>query len=199
MVLVIKYLLASAGDVRDVGLIPRSGRSLGGGHCNPHQCSCLGNPTDRETCQAPGHRVAKSWTQLKRLSMHALFCLLWGCNAKMTILQVWKQSLHTRHWICWCLDLRLSSFPKCKKKMFAVSVPYSMVFYHSSSSWPGWSHISRHHKQPPNWVEIGPKMFAIDGQLVSSLGTALHTSTLIITPHSSNHILEVNGNKFNIN
>ena len=31
---------------------------------------------NRETCQAPGHRVAKSWTQLKRLSMHALFCLL---------------------------------------------------------------------------------------------------------------------------
>ena len=42
-------------------------------------------------------------------------------------------------------------------------------------------------------------MFAIDGQLVSSLGTALHTSALIITPHSSNHILGVNGNKFNIN
>ena len=72
----IKYLLANAGDVRDAGSIPGSGRSLGGGHSNPHQYSCLGNPMDRETCQAPGHRVAKSWTQLKRLSMHALSCLL---------------------------------------------------------------------------------------------------------------------------
>ena len=33
-----------AGDVRDVGLVPGSGRSLGGGHGNPFQYSCLENP-----------------------------------------------------------------------------------------------------------------------------------------------------------
>ena len=38
---------ANAGDVRDVGSIPGSGRSLGGGHGNPCQYSCLENPTDR--------------------------------------------------------------------------------------------------------------------------------------------------------
>ena len=32
-----KNLSANAGDMRDVGLIPRSGRSLGGGHGNPLQ------------------------------------------------------------------------------------------------------------------------------------------------------------------
>ena len=32
VVLVVKNLPANAGDVRDVGLIPGSGRSLGGGH-----------------------------------------------------------------------------------------------------------------------------------------------------------------------
>ena len=33
--LVAKNLLAIAGDVRDAGLIPGSGRSPGGGHDNP--------------------------------------------------------------------------------------------------------------------------------------------------------------------
>ena len=38
---------ASAGDVRDLGSIPRSKRCPGGGHGNPLQCSCLENPMDR--------------------------------------------------------------------------------------------------------------------------------------------------------
>ena len=38
---VVKNLPANAGDARDVGLIPGSGRSPGGGHGNPLQYSCL--------------------------------------------------------------------------------------------------------------------------------------------------------------
>ena len=38
---------ANAGDVRDAGLIPGSGRSPGGGHGNPLQYSCLENLMDR--------------------------------------------------------------------------------------------------------------------------------------------------------
>ena len=68
MTLVVKSLLANAGDVRDVGLIPRSGRSPGGEHGNPLQYSCLENPVNREAWQAIVHRVAQSWTRLKRLS-----------------------------------------------------------------------------------------------------------------------------------
>ena len=41
-----KYPPANAGDVRDLGSIPGSGRSLGGGHGNPLQNSCLENPMD---------------------------------------------------------------------------------------------------------------------------------------------------------
>ena len=51
-----------------------------GGHDNPIQYYCLENPLDREAWWAIGHRVAKSPTQLKRLSMHAMWCiviLLW--------------------------------------------------------------------------------------------------------------------------
>ena len=38
---------AKAGDIRDVGSIPGSGRSSGGGNSNPLQYSCLENPMDR--------------------------------------------------------------------------------------------------------------------------------------------------------
>ena len=72
MVLVVNNPPASAGDVRDVGLIPGSRLSPGGGHGNPLQCSCLENPTDRRAWRAIDHRVAKSWSRLKRLSMHGI-------------------------------------------------------------------------------------------------------------------------------
>ena len=36
----------NAGDIKDYGLIPESGRSSGEGHGNPLQYSCLGNPMD---------------------------------------------------------------------------------------------------------------------------------------------------------
>ena len=44
VVLVVKKPPASAGDVRDVGSVPESGRSPGGGHDNPLQYSCLEDP-----------------------------------------------------------------------------------------------------------------------------------------------------------
>ena len=52
------------------GLIPGSGRSPGKGNGNPPQDSCLENSKDRGAWQATLHRVSKSWTQLKWLSMH---------------------------------------------------------------------------------------------------------------------------------
>ena len=41
---------ANAGDIRDEGLIPGSGRFPGGGHGNPLPYSCLENPMDRGAC-----------------------------------------------------------------------------------------------------------------------------------------------------
>jgi len=58
--LVIKNLPANAGDIRDTGSIPGSGRSLGGGHGYSLQYSCLENPMDRGTWRATVHGVAKS-------------------------------------------------------------------------------------------------------------------------------------------
>ena len=69
MVLVAKNPPADAGDIRDTGSISGSGRFPGGGHGNPPQYSCLGNPMNRGTWWAMVHGVAKSQTQLKQLSM----------------------------------------------------------------------------------------------------------------------------------
>ena len=55
-----KYLLANAGDMRNIGLIPRSGRSPGEENGNPLQHSCLEKPM-----RATVHSIAKSQTQLK--------------------------------------------------------------------------------------------------------------------------------------
>ena len=54
-----------AGDIRDMGLIPGSGRSPKGGHGNPFQYSCLENPMDMAAWWATVQRVTKSQTQLK--------------------------------------------------------------------------------------------------------------------------------------
>ena len=59
---------ASAGDVRDTGLIPGSGRSPGDGDGNPFQYSCLENPMDKRSLTGYTPWVTKSQTQLKTLS-----------------------------------------------------------------------------------------------------------------------------------
>ena len=68
---VVKNLPASAEDIRDMGSIPGSERSPGGGHGNPLHYSVLENPIDRGAWWATVHRIAKNQTQLKQLSMHA--------------------------------------------------------------------------------------------------------------------------------
>ena len=70
--IVVKNLLANAGDTGDVGSIPGSGRCPGGGNGNPLQYFCLENPMDKAAWWATVHRVTKSWTQRKQLSTHKL-------------------------------------------------------------------------------------------------------------------------------
>ena len=68
----VKSLSVNAGDVRDAGSIPGSGRSPGGRHNNPLQYSCLENPMDRGAWQAVVHGITQSWTRLKQFSTHTL-------------------------------------------------------------------------------------------------------------------------------
>ena len=57
-----KNLPDNAGDVRDVGLIPGSGKSPGEGNGNPLPYSFLENHVDRGVWRAIVHGFAKSQT-----------------------------------------------------------------------------------------------------------------------------------------
>ena len=68
--LVVKNTPANAGEVRDASLIPGLGKSLGGGHGNHLQYSCLENSRDRGAWRATVHGVTKSQARLKWLNTH---------------------------------------------------------------------------------------------------------------------------------
>ena len=60
----VKNLPASAGDARDMGLIPGLGRSPGGGNGKLLQYSCLENPMDRGAWGATVHGASKSQSRI---------------------------------------------------------------------------------------------------------------------------------------
>ena len=64
----------SACNVGDLGLIPGWGRSLGEGHGNPLQYSCLENSMDRGTWQDTVHRVAEELDMTEQL-FHFQLCI----------------------------------------------------------------------------------------------------------------------------
>ena len=59
----------NAGDTREGGSIPRSGRSSGGRNGNPLQYSCLENSMDKGAWLATVHRITKSWTWLSGMHL----------------------------------------------------------------------------------------------------------------------------------
>ena len=63
---------ANAGDIRDVGFIPGSGRSPAGGKGNQLQYFFLGNSTNRGTIQGDwpwGHKELDTTEHLSKLSL----------------------------------------------------------------------------------------------------------------------------------
>ena len=56
----VKNRPANVGDLRDMGLIPGLGRSLGEGNGDPLQYSCLENPMDKGAWRITVHGVAES-------------------------------------------------------------------------------------------------------------------------------------------
>ena len=70
MARVVKDPPAEAGDARDTGSIPGSGRSPGEGDGNPLQYSCLGSPMDRGAWWTTVHGVAKESDTIECTSTH---------------------------------------------------------------------------------------------------------------------------------
>ena len=67
VVLVVKNPSASAGDMRDLGLVPELGRSPGEGHGDPLQYSRLEKPHEQEEPTGLRSIGLQSWTQLNQL------------------------------------------------------------------------------------------------------------------------------------
>ena len=64
-VTVVKNPPVNAWDIRNMGLIPGSGRSLGGGHGNPLQYSCWEKSHEQRSLAGYGpwgHRVGHAWS-----------------------------------------------------------------------------------------------------------------------------------------
>ena len=78
----VKNQPANAGDARDSGLIPGSGRSPREGNSNPLQFSCLGNHMDRENWRATLHGFTKSWTELSDKTITVLTYGEWSAFYK---------------------------------------------------------------------------------------------------------------------
>ena len=72
--LAVKNLPANAGDLKDAGSVPGSGRSPRGGHGSPLQYSCLENPMDRGAWRATVPSVVKSRTRLNPLAHMHITC-----------------------------------------------------------------------------------------------------------------------------
>ena len=133
-VLVVKNPLSNAGDIRDVGSIPRLGRSLGGGHGNPLQCSCLENPMDRGAWPTTAHRVLKSRAWLSDLA---------ACMAKSSIVQdsrlflapanlwlshrSWAQNFFLKS--VWVFISSLLVLKWCNKMHIFVNIGYNQAKY----------------------------------------------------------------------
>ena len=75
----------SACNIRDVGSVPRSVRSLGEGNGNSLQYSCLENPMDRGAWRVTVHGVTESDT-LRRLSTAQHTCDYYNEKWKANIL-----------------------------------------------------------------------------------------------------------------
>ena len=104
-------------------MIPGLGRSPGGEHGNPSQYSCLENPVDRGVWQVTVHGVAKGWTQLKWLSIHAhrdskhlLENLTFSKKDPVYVLMFMLDKLKNVQWSKWStyFIMSVSQLAKCK-------------------------------------------------------------------------------------
>ena len=96
VLLVVKNPPANAGDIRDSGSMPGSGRSPGEGNGNPLQYTCLENSMDRGAWQAIVHEVANSQTQL---TLHFICVQL--CTIPRTVVRQTPLSMGFFRQECW--------------------------------------------------------------------------------------------------
>ena len=93
---------AHAGDARDVGSIPESGRFPGAGNGNLPHYSCLGNSMDRGDCWPMAHGAAESQTWL--ITSTNIQKSLFQCNPPPTGYKR-SQLCHRYIWQSWDMKI----------------------------------------------------------------------------------------------
>ena len=91
----------SACNAGDLGSIPRSGRSPGGGHGNPLQYSCLENPMDGGAWWATVHRVTKNQTRLSDFTFTFTKAISWTSLVAQTVKHLstmWETRVRALGW-----------------------------------------------------------------------------------------------------
>ena len=112
---------ANAGNM---GLFPALGRAPGEGNGNPLQYCCLRNPMDRGAWQARIHRVAQSWTQLKRLSTHTLIYIVVVVRS-LSCVQLFATPWTTTHHVTLTFTISWSLLKHCDSSSPEFSMIYS--------------------------------------------------------------------------
>ena len=118
VVLVVENSPANAGDVRDTGSNPGSGRSPREENGNPLQYSCLEHPMGRGAWRVTIHGVTRSQTRLEQLSMHACTMSYLSGAQKLPPFWVWPHLVSPRisiysqltvhQALCWVLYIFVS-------------------------------------------------------------------------------------------
>ena len=102
---------ANARDIGDIGSIPGSGRSPGGGHGNPLLYSCLENPMEREAWRARVHEVTKESDTIWWLNDHDKIVVESKVCKKGTFRQSTDKSQPARAFLPWYLVCMKSTVP----------------------------------------------------------------------------------------
>ena len=115
--LVAKNLPTKGRDVRDMGLIPGSRRSPGGGNGNPLQYCCLENPVDRAAWWTTIYSVTESRTWLKWLSMN-----VYSYDLNFVLCNSWNYSVFFLKgmWLC------TNPFPTFREFFWCLLIPWDL-------------------------------------------------------------------------
>ena len=95
--------------VRDTGLISRLGRSLGGGHQNPLQFSCLENPMDRGAWQATAigsQTIRYYWSEFTHTHTHTHTHKMSGEKNRNYLSFVWRKDFQPKFKILWIIKFK---------------------------------------------------------------------------------------------
>ena len=101
-----------AGDAGDMGLLSESGRSPGGGHGNPLQCSCLGR---RLAGYSPGGHKEHAWS-----GQNDMLGLSWHRNQGKPVAGFFTCIFTTRLWLSLLVSLLES---------FHTLPPYNIIIF----------------------------------------------------------------------